>query len=282
MISHTHTTDSELTKLGVRPPLLAYLGQVWRRRDFARAIAEGEIRSQNMDTVLGNLWHVLNPLLLAGIYILIFGVLLNVTRGVENFPVFIVVGVFTYHYTQKSVISGAKAIISNEGLIRSIRFPRAILPIATVLGQGFAFVPSILVMLAIALVLGEVPNVAWLLLPLIFLAQTLFNIGAAFIVARLTDLFRDLQNVLPYAFRLMFYVSGVIWSVDRFIQEGPIRELFDYNPFYVWITLARGPIMAEKTLIDPKLALIGAGWSVLLLVVGVVFFRQGEDRYGRA
>jgi teichoic acid transport system permease protein len=191
MNAPTHATHPELTQLGIRPPLFTYLRDVWRRRDFARAIAEGEVRSQNMDTVLGNIWHILNPIILASIYILIFGVILGVTRGVENFPVFIVVGVFTFHYSQKSVMGGAKSIISNEGLIRSIRFPRAILPISTVLGQTFAFVPSVVVMLILAVALGELPSLGWLLLLPVFFGQTLFNIGSAFIVARLTDLFRD-------------------------------------------------------------------------------------------
>lgn len=284
MSASTHARDPELQRLGVRPPLRAYLRDVWRRRDFARAIAEGEVRGQNMDTVLGNLWHVLNPLMLAGVYVLIFGVLLEgagLNRGVENFPVFIVIGVFVFHYSQKSIISGAKSIVANEGLIRSIRFPRAILPISTVLGQSFAFVPSILVMLVIALARGELPNIAWLLLVPLFLVQTIFNIGAAFIVARLTDLFRDLQNVLPYVFRLLFYLSGVLYSVDRFIDHGPVRELFNFNPFFVWVTLWRGPIMDEMDVLEPRLAVIGACGALLLLVVGFVFFRAGEHRYGR-
>ena len=123
---------------------------------------------------------------------------------------------------------------------------------------------------------------AWLLLLPVFTAQTLFNIGAACIVARLTDLFRDLQNVLPFVFRMLFYLSGVLYSVDRFIPSGPVRELFNFNPFYVWVTLARGPIMGEFPIVDPKLALIGSGWALVMLVAGFFFFRAGEHRYGRA
>jgi teichoic acid transport system permease protein len=176
------TLHPELSKLGVRPPLGTYLRECWRRRDFARAIAEGELRSQNMDTVLGNLWHVLTPLLLAGVYVLIFGIILDTSRGVENTIAFLVIGVFVYHYSQKSVMGGAKSVVANEGLIRSIRFPRAILPLSTVLGHALAFVSPFVVMLLIALATGETPGVAWLLLLPIVLLLTVFNIGAAFVV----------------------------------------------------------------------------------------------------
>jgi teichoic acid transport system permease protein len=87
--------------------------------------------------------------------------------------------------------------------------------------------------------------------------------------------------MLPYIFRLLFYISGVLYSVDRFVDHGPIRELFNFNPFYVWVTLARGPLMEEVVVIDPKLALIGAVWALVLFVGGFAFFRQGEHRYGR-
>ena len=280
MSATTHPADPRLKLLGVRPSLWSYLGDVWRRRDFAKEIASGEVRSQNMDTVLGNVWHVLNPLLMAGVYMLIFGVILDIARA-ENFPAFIVVGVFVFHFSQKTIMSGARSITANEGLIRSIRFPRAVLPISTVLGHTFAFVPSVLIMLMIAVSTGERVNVWWLLLVPIFLVQLLFNVGATFIVARLTDLFRDLTNVLPFVFRLLFYMSGVLYSVDRFVDAGLMREAFNYNPFFVFVSLMRGPVLAEFEPLDVQLAVIGSVWALVLLVGGFLFFRAGEERYGR-
>lgn len=287
MTAPVHPSHQELRLLGVRPPVLTYLRQVWRRRDFATAIAAGEIRSQNMNTLLGNFWHILNPLMLAGVYILIFGVVLDVARqGVENVPGFILIGVMAYHYSQKSIMSGAKAISSNEGFIRSIRFPRAVLPLSTVLGHAFAFIPALLVMIVLVLLTGllgettERPSTLWLLLAPIFLVQTIFNVGAAFILARLGDAFRDLQNVLPYLFRLIFYASGVLYSVERFVESGPMRLLFDLNPFYAFVSLFRWMLLTETTL-QPQWLVTASAWSVVLLVVGFLYFRAGEDRYGR-
>lgn len=288
MTAPVHPAHEELRLLGVRPPVLTYIQQVWRRRDFATAIAAGEIRSQNMNTVLGNFWHILNPLLLAGVYILIFGVVLNVSRqGVENVAGFILIGVMVYHYSQKSIMGGAKAITSNEGFIRSIRFPRAVLPLSTVLGHAFAFIPAMFVMIALVLLTGlmgdttERPSLLWLLIGPILLLQTLFNIGAAFVLARLGDAFRDLQNVLPYVFRLIFYASGVLYSVDRFVEDGPMRLLFDLNPFYAFVSLFRWMLLAETDL-QPQWLITASVWSLVLLVVGFLYFRAGEDRYGRA
>lgn len=263
-----------------RPGVLAYLRQTWSRRDFALAIAAGELRGQHMDSVLGNVWHVLNPLLLAGVYYLVFGVLLDISRGVENFPAFIVIGVFIFHFSQKSIISGSGAVVANEGLIRSIKFPRAVLPLSVVLGHAVAFLPALAVMLVIVAATGETPQPQWLLLAPIVLLQALFNLGGALIVARLTDLFRDVQNLLPYLFRLAFYGSGVLYSPERFVSDPAVLAFFDFNPFFVFVSLARGPLLGEMSL-DPRLVWIAVGWTVVLLVAGFVFFRGGEEQYGR-
>ena len=274
------SSGDDLRPVVMRPGLGAYLKETWQRRDFAVAIAAGELRGQHMDSVLGNVWHVLNPLLLAGVYYLIFGVLLDISRGVENFPAFIVIGVFVFHYSQRAIINGSGAVVSNEGLIRSIRFPRAILPLATVVGHSLAFIPAIGVMLVIVTLTGEIPGPEWLLLAPALLLQSIFNLGAALIVARLTDIFRDVQNLLPYVFRLLFYGSGVLYSPARFVDDPAILAFFDFNPFFVFVSLARGPLLGEMSL-DPRLVAIGVGWTLVLLVAGFLFFRAGEERYGR-
>jgi len=274
------SSSDDLKPVVLRPGLGAYLKETWRRRQFAVAIAGGELRGQHMDSVLGNLWHVLNPLLLAGVYYLVFGVLLDISRGVANYPAFVVIGVFVFHFSQKSIITGSGAVVSNEGLIRSIRFPRAILPLATVVGHTIAFLPAIVVMLAIVAATGEMPAPDWLLLVPILALQAVFNLGAALVVARLTDLFRDVENVLPYVFRLAFYGSGVLYAPARFVDDPAILAFFDYNPFFVFVSLARGPLLGEMA-IDPLHIGVAIGWTLVLLIGGFAFFRAGEDRYGR-
>lgn len=259
----------------------AYLADLWRRRQFAVVSPLGELRAQHMNTVLGNFWHLLNPLLLIGVYYLMFGVILNATReGIDNFIGFLAVGIFTFHYSQRTIMAGAKSIIANEGLMRSIQFPRALLPISAVVGQTAAFAPAVVVMVVVALASGEPVRIMWLTLLPIFLLQSLFNLGGAFVVARLSDTYRDLHNVLPYAFRIAFYMSGVLYSVDRFVQDATLRALFDLNPFFAFVSLARGPLLG--TPLELTTLASALGWTVLLLLGGFTYFRKAEKRYGRA
>lgn len=267
-----------LVPMGRKRPLGRYLAEAWQRRDFAVALPMAELRAQNMDTVLGNLWHVMNPLLLVGVYFLVFGVALSVDRGVENFLAFLAVGVFTYHYSQKTMMAGAKSVAANEGLLRSFQFPRALLPASTVIGQTLAFLPAVAIMLLMALATGEPPRPAWFLLVVVFALQALFNLGGTFVLARLADRFRDVQNVLPFAFRLVFYLSGVLYLAEEFVPAS-VLPLLNGNPFYVFVTLARAPVLGDQ--VGPVLWLSAVAWAFGLFLVGFWYFRAAEHRYGR-
>jgi teichoic acid transport system permease protein len=231
-----------------------------------------------MNTALGNLWLVLNPLLQMGVYFLVFGVILGTDRGVDNFLAFLAVGVFLYHYTQRSIMAGAKSILKNQGLIRSIQFPRAVLPLATVMAHALSFLPAAAVMIFIALATGESVHWTWLMLVPLFVVQTVFNIGMAFITARMTDRFPDMLNVLPFVFRLIFYVSGVLFLASRHLTAETL-VWFRLNPVYATISTGRG-IILDGTL-DGALWLSVVGWAIFALVVGFFVFRAGEQDYGR-
>src|SRR5688500_13205227 len=109
----TTTADPALARLGTRPRLADYLRTMWQRREFAAATPRAELESQHRNTVLGSVWHLLDPFILVGVYYLIFGVLVSLDRGVDNLVGFLAIGVFVWHFTTKSVKSGAKSITTN-------------------------------------------------------------------------------------------------------------------------------------------------------------------------
>ncbi len=266
-------------RLGTNQPLSDYLRSVWGRREYVLSVPVSDFRAQNLDTVLGSVWHVLNPLMQVGVYYLVFGIILKTDRGLDNFLTFLAVGVFTYHFTQRSTTKGAKAIVSNEGLIRSIGFPRVILPIATVLGEGLAYLPAVAVMFLVALATGVNPSPFWMLLLLVMLVQVMLNFGLAFVTARLNAMFRDFENMLPFMLRIVFYMSGILYAVENKIDSPRLRALFDFNPIYAVTSLARHAVFGEGA---PAILWVSAtAWATVLFVAGFFFFKAGEKTYGR-
>lgn len=272
-------TAAELVTLGRRVPLPAYLRQLWDRRHLVVALPVSALQAENRSSLLGGLWHLLNPLLLAGVYLLVFGVILGVDRGVERFPAFLVIGVFIFYYTSRSITAGARSIVANEAMMRSIRFPRAVLPVSAVLGEAISLGFSLVVMVLVTVVTGGRPLPSWLLLLPVLATQTMFNLGCAFIAARLTAHFRDTQQILPFALRLWLYLSGVFYATDRFISDETALFLVRLNPTHAFIGLARGALLDGGT--SPHDWMVALGWSVALLIGGFAWFRAHEEAYGR-
>lgn len=275
---HLPATD-HLPQVGTQESLRDYLRAVWERREFMVHMPLNLLRSQNRNTALGNFWLLLNPLLQVAVYFAIFGMILGTDRGVDNFLGFLTVGLFTFRYSQKALTEVAGVLQRNEGLIRSIQFPRAVLPISTIIGQLIGFASALFVILATSLLTGEYPTWRWLLLPGIVLLQTAFNLGAGLYLARVGYRTRDTIELLPHFFRLVFYTSGVMFSVEAFVDDALLRTVFDLNPFYDFVSLARWAIMGSD--ISALAAASALGWSVILLITGFFYFRAADHEYGR-
>jgi teichoic acid transport system permease protein len=276
----TTASPDGLIDVASRDSLREYLSGLWARREYIVQVPLDDLRGKNYDTVLGNVWHLLNPMLLVGVYYLVFGIIIGTDRGLDNFLTFLAAGVFTYQFTQKSAISGSKAVTGNEGLIRSLRFPRAILPISTVLQEAIAYLPAMAIIFVVATATGVSPSPVWLLLPLVvFPIQCLFNMGLAFFTARLADSVRDLENLLPFIFRITFYLSGIIYSVENRVQDPATRALFTFNPVYCYGEIVRSVVFHHA--VRPEVVLSASIWTVSLFVAGFFVFRAAEHTYGR-
>lgn len=263
----------ESSRLGV------YLRELYERRSYINHVATNELKSRQITNVLGNFWHLLNPALSIAVYYLIFGLLLDTGRT-ENFILFLTVGLFIYQTTQKSTTDGAKAIVTNKGVIKAVRFPRALLPISSTWTEFLASFPNYLVIFTMAMLTGVAPRWSWLALVPLALLQLVFNTGAAMIAARLTTHFVDMIQILPFVFRLLFYGSGVIFSVEAYVEsDSAVSLLFELNPLYAFVTLARWSVMGGG--FEPLLLLSATVWSLILLVFGFFWFRAAEETYAR-
>lgn len=273
--------DAGLVRLDAIPSDEDYLADVWRRRDFLFALPREQLRSRHQDTFLGNLWHLANPILSVGVYFVIFGVLLNASRGMDNYLGFLTIGVFTYGLTQGCVLDGAESISGNMGLIRSIKFPRAVLPISTVISHVMAFGPTMLVLAGVMLVTGESVSVRWLFLPAIVGLHALLNLGLVFFIARLNEAYRDIKRIVPFIFRLLIYISGAMFPMDRYIgrTKGPVRALIEFNPIRRVIDLYRWAMLGGS--ISPYSIAFLVVVSGLTAVWGFRYFKAAELEYGR-
>ena len=274
--------EFDLHPIGLRPSIPAYLRQLWARRFFIIELSRAREQSNNADSRLGQFWTVLNPLLNIAVYFLIFGVLFKANRSVPNYISFLVIGVFIFTYTQSAVLQGARSIASNLGIVRAFHFPRAVLPVSTVVEELFSLAPALVICMAIVLVTGEGITFAWLLMIPALVLQTGFNLGLVFLMARLTERIRDVAQLLPFLLRTWLYLSGVVFPIQTFAQEhkGLVGFLLSFNPAAVYIELVRDALLTSYS-VPPITWVYAVFWAVLALLTGFIYFWKAEARYGR-
>jgi teichoic acid transport system permease protein len=279
----TTAPDAHLRPLDAKRSTFEYLRQMWARRDFVVAMPMEEVRATHQNTLLGNVWHLGNPMLSVGVYYLVFGVILNANRGVDNYILWLMVGVFAFGLTQRTVLGGATSIAANQGLMRAIRFPRALLPVSVVISRLLTFGFELSVLAVVAVLTGEGVSLRWLLLPAVLLVHSALNLGGAFFAARLNDSFRDVQQLIPFIFRLLIYVTGVMFPLDAYLHRDNIpdiaRTIINVNPLVVVLEMYRWVFLGTEVELDRLVQLIVV--SALVLAAGFAYFRGAEHRYGR-
>lgn len=292
-----------------RPTLGKYLRELARRWSFIMGFATARNVAMYTEAKLGQLWQVLAPLLNAGVYFLIFGMLLHVSRGVQHYLAFLVAGVFVFSFTQRTFISTSKVITDSLPLIRALQFPRASLPLAYMMIELQQMLLSMAVLIVIVLASGEPLTWYWLLAIPALALQTMFNAGIGLFAARTGARVNDFAQLLPFLMRTWLYLSGVLFSIaslTAYIRQQWVVVLMQVNPASVYITLVRqallGSLRAQRPgskpfsahlcatkdiaychalFSTPTLWYLGVGWAVLALVGGFMFFWRKEVNYGR-
>lgn len=270
----------ELTSVSKTAPLGEYLRDTWKRIDFIKELANARSTQQYSDSLLGRLWQLVTPLLNAAIYFLIFGVLLGTRKGIENFPAFLVAGVFAFNFMQTTITASASCIPKNDRLIKAIHFPKLVLPLATAVNQVQQYVISLVVLMVVALATHEPLTFMWLALPVALFLQAAFVSGISLIVARWGARSRDITQLLPFFLRSWRYASGVFFSITIFTSKFPewVGVALKYNPGAVYIDLIRDSLMTSIPT-DITIWIAGAVWAAVFAFVGLLYFYRGERTY---
>lgn len=271
---------SGMHPVGERPPFGKYIAEAWRRRRFAFTLASYKLVAGLLPNRLGVLWIVLKPLAMAIIYGTIFHFVLSGPARPANFVQFLIVGIFVFEFFTGCFGGGSKAITGNLKLVQSLGFPRILLPVSVVAEQAMRMVPVVLLLGVLLVVFGEPIRWSWLLIFPILAVMAVFNLGLALVVARLSVHARDVQQIIPIVNRVLFYATGIFFSVDGALANYPVAlTVAHLVPTYEFISMSRQVLLEGYS--APLLAWLAAPvWAVVMLVFGAVFFWRAEARYG--
>lgn len=269
-----------LEQVGVRPKLGDYIRDVWRHRSFLLTMSSADFVARHQQNYLGQIWSILNPLLLGAAYYIVFGLILNTRKGTgDDYVPFLMIGLFAFIFVAAGMNHGAKALIGNMNVVRALRFPRVVLPISVVMTELFAALPAFLVAAIIAAISGQNVTWTWLLYPVAILIVFVMTTGIAMIAAAFVYRVRDAANLTPLITRMLRYISGVFFSVSAY-TTGIAGLLMQYQPVAVSLTMLRQTLLDR---LEPTWSvwLASSAWAVGLFIVGFIVFWRAEATYGR-
>jgi teichoic acid transport system permease protein len=262
-------------KIGL-PPLGPYVRELWRRREFAREMARTNLRAQHFNTVFGQLWLVLNPLLLACVYFLLVYILRGSgSRGVEFFA-HLLAGLFAYYFISDSIRLSVKSVTGGGRLILNTAFPRALLPLSSVITAFLRFLPTLVIYVPVHIIAGLPfgPHLLWLV-PLVLL-MFVMSAGAGMLVSALQVYFRDVKNFLPYFLRVWLYSSPVLYYADE-VPDG-LGWILYVNPLGGMLT-AWSDVLIRGADPEPWALGMAAAWSFGIFLIGGLFFVSREREF---
>lgn len=265
------------------PPLKPYLSDLWRRREFATELSKFSDKAEYLESKLGKVWLVLNPLFLAVIYYLLVTVIQGRSAQTNSFTILchILIGLFTFYFAQNCILLGAQSITSGGRLILNQAFPRSLLPLSSAISAARQFLPTLPVYISIVLI-GKLvfndaalPGLTWnyLLIPLVLILLVITSFGLSLLFATMNVYFRDTTKLLSYIMRIWLYASPVLWQPE--MLTGWHRIILYLNPL--------GPILSANSRIwidglTPTFAqLIGClFWAASSMLLGGYFFISRE------
>src|SRR5436190_2704061 len=204
---------------------------LFRHRQLIAALTARDLKARYRGSALGYFWSLANPLLLLGVYTLVFTVFFP--NKIEPYPLFLFAGILPWTFFSAAVLESTTSISSNAGLIKKVMFPAEALPLVVVLSHLVHFALALPVLFAAMIVyaalgLTTIPVTA-LLMPFLMILQTIFTAGIVMCVASAAVLLRDLRDIIANLMQLGFFITPIIYLIDN-IPSRLLRALLRLNP----------------------------------------------------
>jgi lipopolysaccharide transport system permease protein len=246
--------------------------------DLVTVLIGKEFRVRYKSTFLGYAWSVMHPLAFAMVFYVLFKLVMRFT--VDAYMVYLIAGLFPWQCLANTAVGANFYFLGNSSLIKKVRFNRATLVVAGVLNETVHFAVSIPVIMFFMWCYGRSPSFSWLwLVPLLIVIQTVMAVGIALAVATCNLFFRDLERLTTIAMHLLFYVTPIIYPVQKLDEIPPEyrRVVLWLNPFAPLIQCWHG--VFYDGVVEPQLIGGAAVWAALCLWVGVRVYRAMVWRF---
>ncbi|HEX4957012.1 MAG TPA: ABC transporter permease [Lacibacter sp.] len=284
MNHYNDSTDSWDLEIKPQASLLDLnLKEVWRYRDLMMLFVRRDFVAQYKQTILGPLWHIIQPVFTTIMFLLVFGKIANIpTDGIEPI-LFYMSGITMWNYFATCLTATSNTFVANANIFGKVYFPRLVLPLSIVISNmvkfGIQFGILLLAMIWFA-VFRNIPlefGVNWLLIPALLILMAGMGLGLGIIVSSLTTKYRDLSILIGFAVQLLMYATPVAYPLS-FLTTKSYAAFIEWNPLSPVIEGFRYALF-QKGSIDAFSLGYSAVFMLIVLIIGSVYFSKVERTF---
>ena len=249
------------------------LAELWHYRDLLYILAWRDVKVRYKQAVLGAAWAVLQPLVMMGIFTLLFSRIANVPipAGIP-YPVFAFAGLVPWTMFSNAAAGAGNSLVSNSALVSKVHFPRLAIPAGAIctwipdfaIGSGILFV--------VMAIFGFTPPWTAILLPVVMLASMLAALSVGVWLSALNVAYRDVQYVVPFLIQVWLFVTPVAYPPSSI--PASFRWLAGLNPMSWVVDFSRWALLG--TGISPGVTGLSVATTAVLLMSGLYYFRRVE------
>ena len=249
-----------------------HLAELWQYRELLYILAWRDVKVRYKQAVLGAAWAVLQPLVLMGIFTLLFSRIADVPTGDVPYPVFAFVGLVPWTMFASATASSGGSLVGNQNLVSKVYFPRLVIPAGAVVTWVPDFVISSVLLFVIMAIFGFVPPLTALLLPVVLVSAMLAAFSVGVWLSALNVAYRDVQYVVPFLIQAWLFLTPVAYPTASVPEN--LRWLTGLNPMSWVIDLSRWALTGA----DASWPVVGLSiaTTLVLLVSGLYYFRRVE------
>ncbi|HTH00798.1 MAG TPA: ABC transporter permease [Vicinamibacterales bacterium] len=248
---------------------------IYRYRTLIKTLVLKDLKLKYRGSVFGFLWSLANPLLMIVVYTLAFTFILGIRS--EMFVFYLMLGQLAWTFFASSTMMSTASIVDNTGLLRTVQFPRAILPIATVLFNFAQYLLTIAVFLPIMIAWYGIPLAEpMILFPAVLVLHVAFTIGTALLFATTTVFFRDVRHLVEVALAVLFWTTPIVYELDRVPER--LRLLILLSPMSPFVVLYQ-KLFFFREWPDATVWLVAGTYAVGAFVIGGALLLAFEDRF---
>jgi lipopolysaccharide transport system permease protein len=234
-----------------------------------------DIKLKYKQTILGVLWVVLQPLLMMIIFTLFFGRVLNIPSQNLPYPIFVFSGLLIWNLFSAGVTGASSSMINNASIIKKIYFPRLIIPVSSVIVSVFDFLMAFGLFIALLIFYQQPVSMSAILYwPMAILLTMISTLGPGIFLSALTVKYRDFRYVVPFIIQILFFLTPIIYPVSL-LKHPALNYLLVTSPMYAAVEFFRHPLTGAALPWNHIIASVAS--AVLLLIVGVYYFKRTED-----